>query len=143
MKIIKNILPIIILSTLFSITEATAQRSGVEIWGQTCGNCHSMQPASRYTAKKWESVMLHMKINARLSDKESAAVLEYLKFGASDATSVEPRPKDAIDVEAVGATETIIIESPAKTVKSALSAVEVEKIQEFINQNKKVKDGKE
>ncbi|MFQ5571228.1 MAG: c-type cytochrome [Rhodothermales bacterium] len=61
---------------------AQNQRTGVEVWAQTCGNCHINQPAARYTAERWESIMTHMKIYARITDEESDAVLQFLQGGA-------------------------------------------------------------
>lgn len=61
---------------------ATAQPSGVETWARNCGRCHVPQPANRYTAKDWESIVTHMMITARLTDSEADAVLEFLKGGA-------------------------------------------------------------
>ena len=63
-------------------TSVQAQRSGVETWSQTCGNCHRIQPANRYTADQWETIMNRMATWARLTDDESDAVLEFLKGGA-------------------------------------------------------------
>lgn len=71
-------------------THLAAQRSGVEIWSQNCGNCHMIQPANRYTAGGWESVVAHMTIVARLTDAEADAVLEFLKGGAKPLASSEP-----------------------------------------------------
>lgn len=70
-------------------TSVQAQRSGVEIWSQTCGNCHKIQPANRYTADQWESIMVRMRTWACLTDDESAAVLEFLKGGAKRLASAE------------------------------------------------------
>lgn len=67
-----------------------AQRSGVEMWSQNCGNCHTIQPANRYTAGAWESVMAHMTIAARLTDAEAEAILEFLKGGAKPLALREP-----------------------------------------------------
>lgn len=71
-------------------TRLAAQRSGVEIWSQTCGNCHTIQPANRYTANGWESVVAHMTIMARLTDAEAEAILEFLKGGAKPVALGEP-----------------------------------------------------
>ena len=70
-------------------TSVQAQQSGVEIWSQTCGNCHLIQPANRYTADQWESIMVRMRTWARLTDDESDAVLEFLKGGAKRLASAE------------------------------------------------------
>jgi len=58
------------------------QRSGVEIWAATCGNCHRTQPGGRYTAKDWDAIGMHMAIEARLTDAQATAVLEFLKTNA-------------------------------------------------------------
>ncbi len=70
-------------------TSVQAQRSGVEIWSQTCGNCHKIQPANRYTADQWESIMVRMRTWARLPDDEADAVLEFLQGGAKRLASAE------------------------------------------------------
>lgn len=67
--------------------QAVAQRSGVEIWSQTCGNCHVIQPANRYTADQWSSIMVHMRIQARLPDADADAVLQFLQGGARQMAS--------------------------------------------------------
>jgi mono/diheme cytochrome c family protein len=71
-----------------------AQRSGVEIWSQTCGRCHMPQPAIRYTADQWESIMMDMAIFARMTDDDAAAVLEFLKGGAKRVASADPVPRE-------------------------------------------------
>ncbi len=62
--------------------DSAAQRSGVEIWSQTCGNCHVIQPANRYSADQWQKLMMHMRITARMTDEDADAVLQFLKGGA-------------------------------------------------------------
>jgi mono/diheme cytochrome c family protein len=75
-----------------------AQRSGVEVWSQTCGNCHMNQPPDRYTADHWASIMTHMKIAANLTDDESEAALEFLQAGARKVAEAEPRPAEGVQV---------------------------------------------
>jgi mono/diheme cytochrome c family protein len=72
-----------------SPADLVGQRSGVEIWSQNCGSCHMIQPANRYTAGKWESIMMHMRIAARMTDDEANAVLEFLRGGAKPLASEE------------------------------------------------------
>jgi mono/diheme cytochrome c family protein len=62
--------------------DSAAQRSGVQIWSQTCGNCHVIQPANRYSADQWQKLMMHMRITARMTDEDADAVLQFLKGGA-------------------------------------------------------------
>jgi len=67
---------------VFVPTKALAQSSGVEIWSQRCGMCHNQQPADRYTADKWGSIMTHMTLTARLTSAQAEEVLNFLKAGA-------------------------------------------------------------
>jgi len=69
--------------------QATAQRSGVEIWSANCGRCHVIQPALRYSEKAWDDIGMHMTIYARLTSAEEKAVVEFLKSGAQRGASVE------------------------------------------------------
>lgn len=73
-----------------------AQRSGAEVWGQVCGNCHRIQPPQRYTADKWASIMTHMTIQARLTTEEADAVLEFLQAGAHRMASVAPKESQPV-----------------------------------------------
>lgn len=66
-----------------------AQRSGVEIWSQTCGNCHVIQPANRYSADQWQKILMHMRITARMTDEDADAVLQFLKGGARRISAAE------------------------------------------------------
>lgn len=91
MRAIKSLLLAAMVLPAFVPGEAAAQRSGAEIWAQNCGNCHVLQPANRYTAERWAIIMRHMQINARLTDTETEAVLEFLKAGARRTASAEPK----------------------------------------------------
>ena len=76
---------------------ALAQQSGVQTWAQTCGNCHHIQPANRYTANQWESLLMHMRITARLPDDAADAVLQFLQGGAKPVASAErPAPGELL-----------------------------------------------
>lgn len=77
---------------LIAAVPAHAQRSGVDIWAQTCGRCHLIQPANRYTADQWETIMEQMKIQARMTDDEATAVLEFLKSAARRVSAAPTAP---------------------------------------------------
>lgn len=83
-------------SSLGLPASAGAQRSGVEIWAQNCGRCHMPQPANRYTADQWETIVYNMRQLARLTDAETEAVLEFLKGGAKTVARHDPAPGPAI-----------------------------------------------
>ncbi len=77
----------------FGPTDLFAERTGVEIWSQTCVRCHRIQPGIRYTASRWEIIMVHMEITARLTDDEADAVLEFLKTSAKPLALYRPAPQ--------------------------------------------------
>jgi len=83
-RLLKVLIPagLVVSATIASPVSAAAQRSGVEIWAQSCGRCHRPQPARRYTAERWETIMAQMRIYARLTDAEANAVLEFLQGSA-------------------------------------------------------------
>lgn len=76
---------------------ALGQRSGVQIWAETCGNCHTAQPAARYTADQWASIIVQMKITARMTDDDADAVLQFLQGGAKRVASAASAPVVAED----------------------------------------------
>jgi mono/diheme cytochrome c family protein len=57
-----------------------------------------LQPANRYKAERWTIIMRHMQINARLTDAETEAVLEFLKAGARQSASSEVKQDNGIQV---------------------------------------------
>ena len=77
---------------------ALAQNSGVEIWSQRCGMCHDQQPANRYSAEYWESIMTHMALTARLTTAQSDEVLNFLKSGARKVAALDVTGEDAVVV---------------------------------------------
>jgi len=67
-----------------------AQRSAVEIWSQSCGSCHRIQPANRYTADQWGTIVSQMALQANMTDDEAASVLAFLESGAKKLAVAEP-----------------------------------------------------
>jgi diheme cytochrome c len=78
-----------------SAAQAQDDRSGTEIWAQSCGTCHALLPAKKFEAKNWESIMTHMQITARLTDAESEAVLAFLTRGAKSGGDEEAETASA------------------------------------------------
>jgi len=84
-------------------TGATAQVSGVQVWTKRCGACHTQQPANRYTADQWESIVTHMELTARLTSAQADAVLDFLKSGARQVAMQEhARPTELMVASARG-----------------------------------------
>lgn len=112
MQIVKRIVfaaSLVGLAALTIPTTIEAQRSGVEIWSQTCGNCHTIQPAARYTANNWESIMAHMALASRLTDAEAEAVLEFLKSGAKQVASANQQGQAPEVIATVASSNTVAL----------------------------------
>jgi len=98
MRGIKGLLLAATLLPVFVPGKVAAQRSGAQVWAEACRSCHRIQPANRYKAERWEIIVRHMEINARLTTAESEAVLEFLKAGARQTASAEPKEDVGIQV---------------------------------------------
>ncbi|GMR13978.1 MAG: hypothetical protein BMS9Abin29_2205 [Gemmatimonadota bacterium] len=103
----------VILTMPSSLVAQSNGRSDVEIWAQTCANCHSNQPRSKYDSVKWESIIVHMQIVARLADKEAEAVLRYLKRGARSQEQAAASAAQPASTDRPAATERARTKKPA------------------------------
>ncbi len=63
-----------------SSTTNVVDKSGAQLWGETCSRCHSMRPPQSLTDAEWDVVGLHMRTRANLSGKETAKIIEFLKM---------------------------------------------------------------
>ncbi len=85
-----------LLLVMYTPGPVEAQSSGVELWAQTCGNCHQIQTGDRYTADAWVTIMDNMKIVARLTDAEADAILAFLQSGARKLAVLETPSKEPV-----------------------------------------------
>lgn len=56
-----------------------ANRSGAEIWRDTCNRCHNYRDPGSYSDAQWDVAMMHMRVRAKLSGTDSRLVLEFLQ----------------------------------------------------------------
>lgn len=98
MNALRGLLLTAVLLPVLAPGDLAAQRTGAQVWAEACGNCHILQPANRYKAERWAIIMRHMQINARLTDAETDAVLEFLQAGARRTASAEPKQDGGIQV---------------------------------------------
>ncbi len=69
---------IIIISSC-AATKEIADKSSTQLWGENCMRCHNTPPSSAYNNTQWETISMHMKLRANLTDLESEKILEFLK----------------------------------------------------------------
>jgi len=128
-RLLKILVPavLVVSATAASPVATAAQRSGVEIWAQTCGRCHRPQPARRYTAEAWETIIAQMRIYARLTDDEANAVLQFLKSGAKpiarDQSGTDSTVVAETDVGSNGGADSLQQEAQATVLRAQQEAV--------------------
>tara|TARA_R110000764_G_scaffold213385_1_gene299768 strand:+ start:97 stop:417 length:321 start_codon:yes stop_codon:yes gene_type:complete len=59
--------------------EFKIEKSGAQMWGETCNRCHIAPSPADYNDTDWETISLHMRVRANLTEKESNKILEFLK----------------------------------------------------------------
>ena len=59
--------------------EFIMEKSGAQLWGEVCNRCHIAPSPADYNDTDWETINLHMRVRANLTEKESNKILEFLK----------------------------------------------------------------
>ena len=60
--------------------EFKIEKSGAQLWGETCNRCHLAPSPADYNDTDWETISLHMRIRANLTEKEITKIEAFLKF---------------------------------------------------------------
>lgn len=55
------------------------EKSGAQMWGETCNRCHIAPSPADYNDTDWETISLHMRVRANLTENESKKIEEFLK----------------------------------------------------------------
>lgn len=59
--------------------EFKIEKSGAQLWGETCNRCHIAPSPADYNDTDWETISLHMRVRANLTENESKKIEEFLK----------------------------------------------------------------
>lgn len=59
--------------------EFKIEKSGAQLWGEACNRCHLAPSPADYNDTDWETISLHMRVRANLTDKEIKKIEEFLK----------------------------------------------------------------
>lgn len=59
--------------------EVKFERSGAQLWGETCSRCHLVPSPAAYNDTDWSTIELHMRIRANISESDSNKIFEFLK----------------------------------------------------------------
>ena len=60
-------------------TNAIADKSGAQLWGENCNRCHNAPSMDEYNKDHWDITMTHMKIRAMITDAEAQKILAFLQ----------------------------------------------------------------
>jgi hypothetical protein len=72
------IVSIIIIASC-AVSKTVAEKSGSQLWGENCIRCHNAPSSAEYGPAQWETIDIHMKLRANLTDDETNKILVYLK----------------------------------------------------------------
>lgn len=59
--------------------EAVSQKIGAQLWGENCIRCHNTPSPADYNDVDWETIGLHMKVRANLTQEETKKIIEFLQ----------------------------------------------------------------
>lgn len=59
--------------------EFKIEKSGAQMWGEACNRCHLAPSPADYNDTDWETISLHMRIRANLTEKEITKIEAFLK----------------------------------------------------------------
>lgn len=59
--------------------EMVIEKSGAQLWGETCNRCHLAPSPAAYNDTDWETISLHMRVRANLTETEITKIKEFLQ----------------------------------------------------------------
>lgn len=62
-----------------TVSQAISAKSGATLWGENCLRCHNTPTPSDFSDAQWETIGMHMKLRANLTDDEVKKVVAFLQ----------------------------------------------------------------
>ena len=59
--------------------EFKIEKSGAQLWGEVCNRCHLAPSPADYNDTDWETISLHMRVRANLTEDEISKIETFLK----------------------------------------------------------------
>lgn len=60
-------------------TKEIAEKSGSQLWSENCVRCHNAPPSSAYSNEQWHTLLMHMRVRARLTGEEANKILDFMQ----------------------------------------------------------------
>ena len=67
------------ISSCASQKAIVAQKTGAQLWGENCTRCHNTPTPAAYNDVDWNTIGLHMKIRANLTETEADKIVKFLQ----------------------------------------------------------------
>lgn len=62
--------------------------TGAKEWANRCGCCHNLRSPSEFDAKNWQTIMLHMRIQAGITGQKARNIYAFLSGQSAQAQTV-------------------------------------------------------
>ena len=62
-----------------SVSKEIADKSGATLWGENCLRCHNTPTPTDFSDAHWETIGMHMKLRANLTNDEVKKVVAFLQ----------------------------------------------------------------
>lgn len=72
-----------------ALTGSASLSHGAEEWGNNCGRCHNLRPSTEFSPNQWQTIMLHMRIQAGITGQKARNIYAFLS-GQSATTQKSP-----------------------------------------------------
>ncbi len=56
------------------------EKSGAQLWGENCVRCHNAPSPPAFNDYQWETIAVHMRVRASLTEEEVQKIVEFLKM---------------------------------------------------------------
>lgn len=69
----------IILINSCATSKTVIAKTGSQLWGENCIRCHNAPSSADYSPAQWETIGMHMKNRANLTDVEIKKIVTFLQ----------------------------------------------------------------
>ncbi len=56
------------------------EKTGAQLWGENCVRCHNAPTPPAFNDYQWETIAVHMRVRASLTEEEVNKIVEFLKM---------------------------------------------------------------
>ena len=64
-----------------AVSQKIADKTGGQLWGENCMRCHNAPSPADYSHAQWETIGMHMRVRANLTETETNKIVEFLQSG--------------------------------------------------------------